>query len=379
MVADHVLLADTPALLAQGLGHLADLAVVGVDVERADWDRYWRAAALVQVGGQGRVVLVDPLELDDVAALDEFLGTRTVVLHAMENDLGPLAGLGVAPAVVEDTAIAAALLGLATGLETLLVDLLGVTLPGDKQAMQRADWEQRPLSPEMIAYAADDVADLPALWTELERRLEAAGRMGWYREEVVAALALPPAEQRRDWTRTKGAGRLDPLARSRLRALWDTREELARSTNTAPGRIVADRLLVELATAPPAALHELARRGMRRQAVRQFGAALLDAIAAGDAAGPAVAPRRGRVPSDADRANADRLRALRADVARNLGVDAGVLCPSRTLLTALLTDPQTPEELRESLGLRPWQWAQLGEVFWDALKPDGAGKAADDG
>lgn len=378
MPVQDVVLADTPDGLARALDLLSDLDVVGVDVERADWDRYWRAAALIQVGGEGLVGLVDPLLLPDLTDLDAFLAERTVVLHAMDNDLGPLATLGVIPPRIEDTSLAAAVLGLPLGLETLLSDLLGVELPGDKSAMQRADWEARPLRPEMLDYAAGDVADLPSLWTALALRLEESGRHEWYRQELEAVRALPPAEQRRDWTRTKGVGRLDPVSRSRLRALWDRREELARETDTAPSRIAADKLLVDLAVRPPTTTRELGRRGLRRAAVRDFGAALLAAIGAAQTVvvepGGGAPGRRTRPPTEEDRARVDELRAVRSLRAEELGIDAGVLCPSRTLMGALLTDPATPADLRDGLGLRPWQWDQLGWRFSTTLGLDGEGK-----
>jgi len=379
MPIDAVVLADTPERLQVALADLADLPTVGVDVERADWDRYWRSAALVQVGGDGRVVLVDPLRVADLSPLAAFLAERTCVLHAMDNDLGPLASAGVDLPLLEDTSIAAAMLGLPLGLEVLLRDLLGVALSGDKAAMQRANWEERPLTPEMQAYAAGDVADLPALWQVLAERLKAQDRWAWYRQELEAVQRQPPAEQRRAWTRTKGIGRLDPDATDRLRSLWDTREELAQTTDTAPSRIAADKLLVDLAVRPPTSTSELVRRGLRRAAVRSWGAALLDAVGAAQAV--ATAPRRrsgngGRPPTEADRQRADTLRALRSERAAEIGIDPGVLCPSRTLLGAVLSDPETPDQLREALDLRPWQWEQMGAVFCEALGLDGPGRPA---
>lgn len=384
MVVHSVVLADTPERLREALDDLDDLDTVGVDVERADWDRYWRSAALIQVGGSGRVALVDPLEISDLGPLAAFLGARTCVLHAMDNDLGPLASAGIEPATVEDTSIAAAVLGLPLGLEVLLRDLLGVELDRNKAAMQRADWEARPLTPQMQAYAAGDVADLPALWALLEKRLEAEGRTDWYRQELEAVRSQPPAEQRRTWTRTKGIGRLDPAARARFRSLWDTREELAQSTDTAPSRIAGDKLLVDLAVRPPASTGELGRRGLRRAAVRTWGPALLEALEGPAQALPGRADgrrgeqpgaeRNGRPPTDADRDLADRLRMLRAERAAALGIDPGVLCPSRRLLAAVVADPHTPVELREALALRPWQWDELGWVFCEALGVDGPGK-----
>jgi ribonuclease D len=379
MPVTQLLLADTPDSLRRALDNLSDLSTIGVDVERADWDRYWRAAALVQVGGDGRVVLVDPLRLPDLDPLADFLAVRISVLHAMDNDLGPLASAGIEMPHIEDTSIAAAVLGLPLGLEILLRDLLGVALAGDKSSMQRANWEARPLSEEMQAYAAADVADLPALWSVLSERLDAKGRREWYRQELDAIRNQPPAEQRRAWTRTKGIGRLDGAARARFRSLWNTREELAQTTDTAPSRIADDRLLVDLAVKPASSTVELGRRGLRRAAVRTWGAALLEALQALPTVGDnrradLGRDRSGRSPTDADRALADLLRMLRSERAAELGIDPGVLCPSRTLLAAVLTDPQTPEELRESLGLRPWQWEQLGTAFCEALGLDGPGK-----
>ena len=372
MPLSDLLLVDQTADLERALATLADLDEVGVDVERADWDRYYRAAALIQIGGAGRVVVVDPMSVTDLQALDAFLQERVSVFHAVENDLEPLISLSVKPTEMRDTAVAAAVLGLPTGLEGLLRDLLGVELSGDKAAMQRANWEARPLTPEMLDYAAGDVADLPQLWDVLAEQLVATGREAWYEQEFAAVLALPSVEDRRKWSRTKGAGRLDRLGRGRLRALWKVREDLGRDTDTAPGRIATDAVLVDLAENPPAAVGELGRRGVRRQAVREFGTALMTALRSVDPNDDE--PRTaGRSPSEADRQLIEQLRQVRASRAKKLGIDAGVLCPSRILAPAVLADPATPDDLREALGLRPWQWEQLGAAFCGVVGVEGPG------
>ncbi|MEE8599516.1 ribonuclease D [Euzebya tangerina] len=363
MPLDSYRLIDDPSQLPGALEWLADLDPIGVDVERADWNRYYRSAALVQIGGDGRVALLDPLELDDWTPIERFLGERAILLHALENDVAPLQALGVDPPVVHDTAIAAAVLGLPMGLETMLADLLDIEMTSDKSKMQRADWEARPLTEEMLVYAAGDVADLPRLWALVEEQLHQTGRYEWYQEELAATRDQPTIEERRDWERTKGVGRLDPKARARAKALWTTREDLARTTDTAPGRIVNDKTLVDLALKPPNALRELGRRGVRRQSVREFGEDLIQALEIGANAEPEPVRRNGRRASDADRELADELRALRASIAEDHGLDAGMLCPSRILLRAVMSDPQSPEELKSALGLRNWQWELLADDF----------------
>lgn len=364
---------DEAGALPDALDAIADLDAVGVDVERADWDRYYREAALIQIGGSGRVVVVDPMSVTELGPLHDFLQTRLTVFHAVENDLDPIVSLGVKPDDLCDTAVAAAVLGMPTGLEGLLRDILRVELTGDKSAMQRANWEARPLTDQMLDYAAGDVADLPELWDVLAGKLDETDRRSWYDQELEALLALPSVEDRRKWSRTKGAGRLDAASRARLRRLWEVREELAQDTNTAPGRIASDAILVDLAAKPPAGLSELGRRGVRRQAVRDFGAALMEALTSSEAADTEPRPT-GRPPAERDRSLIDALRQVRAERAKRLGVEAGVLCPNRTLGPAVIADPAAPEELRDALGLRPWQWEQLGAAFCDVMDLDGPGK-----
>lgn len=371
-------LATTTAELSAALAGLGDPPLIGVDVERADAHNYWRRPALIQLGADGAVVLCDPLGAVDLSVLDTFVAGRTVVLHAMDNDIAPLESVGVTLEEIEDTAVAAAILGLPTGLETLLDVLLAVRFDGDKQHMQRADWARRPLTEPMLEYAAADVADLPALWQTLRTRLEAAGRWTWYVQERDAVRAQPPLEERRTWRRLRGIGRLDRRAQARARALWHAREALARDTDTAPNRIVNDRVLLDVAATPPADLQALRRAGVRRQAARRFGAQLLRALRDSETA-PPVRSRPARF-DDTDRALIDDLRARRSRVAASIGVDPGVLCPNRALEQAVAAGPASVDELRAVLAVRPWQWALMADEFADALdraQPGTPGTSAD--
>lgn len=338
--------------------------VLGLDVERSDAQSYFRRAALVQVGAAGRCVLADAVALADLGALHRHLAGRLAVLHAAENDVAPLAAACVEPEEIADTGVAASLLGLPTGLDPLLRELLGVELPGDKERLQRADWEARPLSGELIAYAAADVVHLPDLWAELAARLEAAGRRTWYDQELEAALASARADTR-DWQRTSGAGRLDPAGRARLRALWEEREALAREHDLAPQYLLHDETLVDLAASPPQTVREVVDRARRTHPVTEHAGRLHAALARGSQAPPEEPPPA--VRWDDDRAAAlTALRRARAEVARSLDLDPGVLCPSRRLAAAVGADPDDPEELCERAGLRPWQRELLRDVLWEA-------------
>jgi len=340
--------------------------VVGVDVERADADRYFRRAALVQIGIDGHCLLLDGVTLHALPEVADFLdGQRLTVLHAVENDLEPLAAKGVVPDRIADTAVAAALLGLPTGLGSLLAEVLDLQLGVDKEAYQRADWEARPLSDGMAAYAAGDVVHLPELWRQLADRLDAAGRTHWYDQELAATIERA-GEDSRDWTRVKGAGRLSPAQRAVLRAVWQERERLAREHDIAPNRLIHDDVLRSIAAEPPRTEPQLIRRSQRRRSLlRRHAGELLAAVERGLEADPEQREGAGRRWTEGDRNLYDQLRKTRAEVAEELGIDAGVLCPSRPLWRAVAGEPADGTELCALVELRPWQTEVLAAPLWE--------------
>lgn len=366
-------LVDDPRRLATTLGTV-DEPFVGLDVERDDGECYYRRAALIQVGTGSACVLVDPLAIDDLGTLADFLAERTTILHSLENDLVPLANAGirlvtgVRPAErrrVEDTQVAAAMLGLPVGLSTLLEEELGARLSTDKDRYQRAPWEQRPLSRGMRRYAVEDVAHLPALWELLSGRLERAGRIAWYGQELLATIEATRGDSRH-WTRTSGAEQLEAAQRAVLKALWEEREAIARESDVAPNLLLHDDTLRSLAEDPAGDAADLVRRnGRRRPVLTEHADRLLQAQRRGLRAAPAPAPSP-RATSREHRELHDALRRTRNRIARELELDPGVLCPNRQLWHAVHDQPGSAAALGEAAGLRPWQHDVLGSELWHA-------------
>ncbi len=360
-------LVDEPGQLAPALATI-DQPVIGVDVERTAAPRYHKPAALIQVGTADRAILVDSHVLGPTPELGDFLRARTVVAHAATNDIESLDWAGVELDELDDTSIAAGLLGLPTGLDPLLQELLDVALSPDKDKYQRANWERRPLPDEMAAYAAGDVLHLAALMEELRDRLDRTNRTEWYDQERAHMLVSTRAATR-SWEDTKGSGRLDARQRAVLRALWECREEIARRRDLAPNTVLREEILVDLAATPATSTRELQRRNARRGKPDDDAAELLfDAMDAGLAAPPEPRPRQ--ASSNASRSvDSDRhaaMRSARAAVAKGLGLDAGVLCPGRVLWGPVHANVTSPDELVAALDLRPWQLDLLGDALWAA-------------
>lgn len=267
---------------ARGLAH-ACRALEGSDVFYLDTEfdssREGTRLCLVQIGAGDEVFLIDTLARIDLAPLGQLLGAagKTWVLHAGQQDIPLLSErLGVGPARVFDTQIAWALVSIehSTSLAYLKYRLLG--LRGEK-THQADDWRRRPLPPTQLAYAADDVVHLPALYRGL---LELATRLG--RAELLfeaAAESLIPVIEAPTPLRLdafRNAWQLEPEGQAVLRYLIDWYNSLPEAQQEAAPDIKG---LFSIASRRPRTLDELSGlRAVPRRTVSSFGRPLVAGI-----------------------------------------------------------------------------------------------------
>lgn len=356
-------LLDTAGLVARELSRL-DAPVVGIDVERADSQQYFRFPALIQIGSDTECVLIDSLTVATLTSVNEFVASReTLVLHAGENDYEPLQAKGIELGECEDTAVAASLLGIPAGLAALLSEMLSITTP-NKDRFQRADWSKRPLSQAMLEYAASDVIHLPRLWATLKHELVEAGRFDWYVEER-ARVRERAAARERSVTKLRGAGGLSPSEKAVLACVWDARERYARQHDIAPNFLVHDDVLLTLARTPPASVDALAVLLPKRDHSQTFATDLFAAVEQGRVSPPVTRDSTRVVVDDAVH---DALKHARSAVAKELGIDAGVLAPAAALRHALTQPVASGDDILARAGLDGWRTPLLADVLWDAFR-----------
>jgi ribonuclease D len=374
------------ALVAYAEALHAGSGPVAVDAERASGYRYGQRAYLVQLRRAGSGTgLVDPTALPDLSVLQEAIAGEEWVLHAANQDLPCLAEIGLVPSRLFDTELAARLAGLPrVGLGAVVESLLGHSLQKGHSA---ADWSTRPLPEEWLIYAALDVEVLVELRDALAAILDKQGKTEWARQEFEAILAAgPPGPKADPWRRTSGVHGL----RSRrqlgmLRSIWQARDDLARSRDIAPGRVLPDAAMVSAVQADPrteAALLELPV--FRGRANRRLVGTWFRALVRGRELPEAELPpqsRPGDGPpavnrwADRDPAAAARLQVARAGLARlseewSVPVE-NLLSPD--LVRRLMWTPPEPRDAAtvvESLragGAREWQIELTEAVLTEAL------------
>ena len=363
---------------------IAHTKQVALDTEGASFHRFIDRVYLLQLSTREHHAVIDPLPIGTPAGIGKLVEDPKVevVFHDADYDLRLLQqDYGWHIRNIFDTRIAAQLLGYkAFGLAALLEKHFGVTL--DKKH-QRADWSMRPLTTDMLAYAAQDTLYLLDLRDKLHHELAQKGRLEWAKEEFarLEGTRWEPEDPATGFMRIKGARDLDRRELALFRELVQWRDALAKELDRSTFRVVGNETLMDIArTRPEDAKALMAIKGMPRGIGERHASEILDAVARGLAVPEAELPRFPRAPrwdKDADfDARVSALRTVRDEAAKRLDLDPGVL-GSRDRLEAIARRvPRSVEELAEIPELRRWQIAELGEAAIAAIAslPNGGGK-----
>ena len=367
----------TGAELAALARRLRSEPLLAVDTEAASFHRYLDRVYLLQISSREETAVVDPLATDGLQPIAELLTAPAIeiVFHDADYDLRLLnREYGYTAQNLFDTRIAAQLLNEpGVGLAALLEKYLGVRL--DKR-FQRADWSARPLSPEMLEYAASDTRYLPQLRDLLRQRLEERGRLAWAQEEfaLLEDIRATPVDQvEPGWLRLKGAKALRGRELAILKELWEWREGTAKRADRATFRILNNEPMLAMAKSAPTELAALkAIPGVSSDQAERRGRDLLAAVRRGLDLPEDDLPRLTRPPRRvADLAyeeRLERLKAARNRLAQEYDLAPGVVCPNGTLEAVARLDPNTTAELSGVTELRRWQLREFGEKLLKALR-----------
>ena len=358
---------------ARAAGRLA------LDTEFMGEGRYRTLLCLVQLAipedsdAAERIAIVDPLAEDlDGSPLAAVLADPAVeiVVHAGRQDIALMRRrFQTEVSNVFDTQVAAGFAGLGaqSSYDSLLVELLGLRVA---KTASFTRWDARPLSPEQLAYAREDVVHLLELAAELQRRLAALGRLGWAREECEP---LQSSSDERDveaiFARLPRIGGLSSSARPLARELVEWRERTAARHNRPVQSVLADAALMEIAKRAPSSRAELQKIrgvGAGNSGGRRAGE-LLAAVSRGRERPPEPPPERARqVPSRPDDAP---LIALAEALLRARAREAGLayeLLAARADLQAIVAAHRSGEEA-DVRTLRGWRRELVGAELLELL------------
>jgi ribonuclease D len=351
---------------------------VALDTEFMGEGRYRTLLCLIQLAipeepdAGERIVLVDALANDlDGSPLAALLADPAVevVVHAGRQDIALMRRRFATEVTnVFDTQVAAGFAGLGaqSSYESLLGEILGLRVA---KTASFTRWDARPLSPEQLAYAREDVVHLLELASELQRRLSTIGRLEWAREECEP---LARSSDERDpetiFSRLPRIAGLGASARPVARELVEWRERTAERHDRPVQSVLGDAALMEIAKRKPSSRGELERiRGIGGAAGRR-AEDLLEVVRRARERPPDPAPERPRPP--ATRPDDAPLIALGEALLRARAREAGLayeLLAARADLQAIVAAERAGAEA-EVRTLRGWRRELVGSELLALLR-----------
>ena len=224
---------------------------IAFDTEFVSETTYRPQLCLIQVADDdGRVAIIDPFAVDDLAPFWERLASEDhiVLAHAAREETRFCHRYSGRPiGRLFDTQLAAGFVGMEfpASLSTLVSKLVGKTLP---KGETRTDWSRRPLTEGQMRYAISDVTELHAMHDRLSDELDRRERWEWLEEETgIRQQKVIDYDTRENWRRVSGSSGLKPRQLEIVRQLWLWREGVAKHLDRLPKRVLRDDLIVELA------------------------------------------------------------------------------------------------------------------------------------
>ncbi len=333
----------------------SDRPVCAIDTEADSLHRYRESLCLVQFADRKQCVLIDPLAIEDLSSLGEYLSEAVVWMHGADYDMTMFKRqFGKLPAVVYDTQIGARLLGVRRfGLGDLVNHYFGVEL---SKTSQKADWGKRPLSPKMVEYALNDVHYLLEMGDKIVTGLKEKGRYEWFEESCLAARqrVLDRDDSKEENWRVQGSGKLNGYGLTCLRALWLWRDAEAKAWDRPSFMVAPNRQLLEWSLELDAGRSISAPTHFRPDRVKRFRSALDAAKETQESEWPdRPCGKRRKRDRDFER-KVDELIAAREKAAAKLDIEGSLIAP-RAVLESLAAGEAQPVDV-----LLKWQRECLG-------------------
>ena len=335
---------------------------LAVDTESNSLHAFRERVCLIQFSTPSTDYLVDPLALSDLSPLVPLFSDPNIekVFHAAEYDLICLKrDFGITLANIFDTMQAARILGYKqVGLDSMLAGKLGIIL---NKRYQKADWGERPLSPEMLNYARLDTRHLLDLRDSLEAELQERGRWELAYEEFnrlaicngVNKPEVPP------WQRVKGAQHFTPRQAAILQELCLWRAAQAKNMSRPVFKVMDDKRLVSITLAAPKTQSDLETLSLTPRQIYIYGTDILQAVGRGRKTPPLQRPLSNRPdPAFLNRLNV--LSGWRKVVGQKIGVESDVILPKGWMHAIAEQNPDTIQELSALMPQSPWRLATFG-------------------
>ncbi|MGD8881576.1 MAG: HRDC domain-containing protein [Desulfobacterales bacterium] len=360
-------------------GQLLKQRIIGVDLEADSMYHFKEKVCLIQIATQHTTAVIDPLQVRNLSALKPVFrrGDIQKVFHGADYDVRSLyRDFKISINNLFDTELASRFLGFKeSGLDAVLTKRYNVHL---NKKYQRKDWSKRPLSEEMIDYAAADVHYLIPLAKSLRQELKQKGRLSWVQEECAYLSTVRPTANDAGplFLGFKGAGKLDPRDLAVLEALLHLRKEIAQQRDQPLFRIMGNKSILTIAETRPQSIKKLLEtEALGSKQIDRYGKNVVAAVKTALRIPAKDLPKYPRktapmVPAIVAK-RVKELRRWRDGLAKKLEIDPSIICTKALISAIAVQKPVNLGGLSRIKELKTWQATGFGNDIIGILRKTG--------
>ncbi|MDQ8935979.1 ribonuclease D [Acinetobacter rudis] len=256
-------------------------SIYGLDTEFIKVDTFWPKLGVFQINIDQQVFLLDGTTLDLSVFWDRIFQAKQNIFHACSEDIDLIYYYSQKKCLqnVFDTQVAMSFLGhgLQLSYQNALKQQLDIDIDKDQT---RSDWLARPLSPQQMQYAANDVCYIVQLANMTQQQLQQKGLYEFVLEDCQHLCQEIAQETEKSKLFTEvGNYRHSSKQLMQLQQLCVWREEMVKALNQPKSFVLKNSTLNDLVEKNPKNTLELSKcRDIRASVVREHGKIILDLL-----------------------------------------------------------------------------------------------------
>lgn len=267
--------------LVDVLQKMDQCSIYGLDTEFIKVDTLWPKLGVCQVNVNGDVYLLDGVSLDLSQFWKKIFLAQQNIFHACGEDIDLIYHYADQEDLLNvfDTQVGLSFLG--HGLQVSYQGALKLCLDIDIEKDQtRSDWLARPLSPQQLCYAANDVLYLMKLAHHIQEQLKQKGLYNYVLEDCRSLTKEIISETPNELLYTDvGNYRHSRRQLMQLQNLSEWREYIVKATNQPRSFILRNSTMIDMVEKNPRNSFQLSQvKDIRPNVVREYGKTILELL-----------------------------------------------------------------------------------------------------
>lgn len=267
--------------LVDVLQKMDQCSIYGLDTEFIKVDTLWPKLGVCQVNVNGDVYLLDGVSLDLSQFWKKIFLAQQNIFHACGEDIDLIYHYADQEDLLNvfDTQVGLSFLG--HGLQVSYQGALKLCLDIDIEKDQtRSDWLARPLSPQQLCYAANDVLYIMKLAHHIQEQLKQKGLYDYVLEDCSSLTKEIISETPKELLYTDvGNYRHSRRQLMQLQNLSEWRDYIVKATNQPRSFILRNSTMIDMVEKNPRNSFQLSQvKDIRPNVVREYGKTILELL-----------------------------------------------------------------------------------------------------